>query len=191
MAEETDITALLAECRGGNRDAIRRLMPLVYDELRAIARGRGIHARPDDTLQTTAVVHEAFLKLVDHSRLQVQDRHHFFAIAARAMRQLAVDYARRQAAGKRGGGAAPGTIEDIELIAAPQRPADVIALDDALDRLARLDEWLSRLVELRYFAGLSVEETAQVLGCSDRTVKRDWRKARALLHADLTAGRQG
>jgi len=191
VAEETDITALLAECRGGNRDAIRRLMPLVYDELRAIARGRGIHARPDDTLQTTAVVHEAFLKLVDHSRLQVQDRHHFFAIAARAMRQLAVDYARRQAAGKRGGGAAPGTIEDIELIAAPQRPADVIALDDALDRLARLDEWLSRLVELRYFAGLSVEETAQVLGCSDRTVKRDWRKARALLHADLTAGRQG
>ena len=191
MAEDTDITALLAEWRGGDRDAIRRLMPLVYDELRAIARGRGIHARPEDTLQTTAVVHEAFLKLADRSRLQVQDRHHFFAIAAKAMRQLAVDYARRQAAGKRGGGAAPGTIDDLDLIAAPERSADLIALDDALDRLARVDEWLSRIVELRYFAGLSVEETARVLGCSDRTVKRDWRKARALLHADLTAGRQG
>ena len=191
MAEETDITALLAEWRGGDRDAIRRLMPLVYEELRAIARGRGIHARPDDTLQTTAVVHEAFLKLADRSRLQVQDRHHFFAIAGKAMRQLAVDYARRQAAGKRGGGAAPGTIEDLELIATPERAADVIALDEALDRLARLDEWLSRIVELRYFGGLSVEETAQVLGCSDRTIKRDWRKARALLHADLTAGGQG
>lgn len=191
MADETDITALLAEWRGGDRDAIRRLMPLVYDELRAIARGRGIHARPEDTLQTTAVVHEAFLKLADRSRLQVQDRHHFFAIAAKAMRQLAVDYARRQAAAKRGGSAAPGTIDDLELIAAPERSAEVLALDDALDRLARLDEWLSRIVELRYFAGLSVEETAQVLGCSDRTIKRDWRKARALLHADLTAGRHG
>ena len=191
MAEETDITTLLAEWRGGDRDAIRRLMPLVYDELRAIARGRGIHARPEDTLQTTAVVHEAFLKLANRSGLQVQDRHHFFAIAAKAMRQLAVDYARRQAAGKRGGGAAQGTIDDLELVAAPERSADVIALDEALDRLARLDEWLSRIVELRYFAGLSVEETARVLGCSDRTVKRDWRKARALLHADLTAGRHG
>lgn len=191
MADETDITALLAEWRGGDRDAIRRLMPLVYDELRAIARGRGIHARPEDTLQTTAVVHEAFLKLADRSRLQVEDRHHFFAIAAKAMRQLAVDYARRRAAAKRGGSAAPGTIDDLELIAAPERSAEVLALDDALDRLARLDEWLSRIVELRYFAGLSVEETAQVLGCSDRTIKRDWRKARALLHADLTAGRHG
>lgn len=184
MADEADITELLAAWRDGRRDAVQRLMPLVYDELRAIARGRGIRARPDDTLQTTAIVHEAFLKLADRSRLEVQDRHHFFAIAARAMRQLAVDYARRQAAGKRGGGAV-AAIEDLELVPAPERSADVIALDEALERLARLDEGLSRIVELRYFAGLSVEETAQVLGCSDRTVKRDWRKARALLHADL------
>jgi len=190
MANEMDITQLLEAWRDGDRHAVQRLIPLVYDELRAIARGRGIRAHPDDTLQTTAIVHEAFLKLADRSRLEVQDRHHFFAIAAKAMRQLAVDYARRQAAGKRGGGAAP-VIDDIEVVPAPERSADVIALDEALERLARLDEWLSRIVELRYFAGLSVEETAQVLGCSDRTVKRDWRKARALLHADLTAARQG
>jgi RNA polymerase sigma factor (TIGR02999 family) len=188
--DETDITGLLAAWRGGDRDAIDRLMPLVYDELRAIARGRGVRARPDDTLQTTALVHEAFLKLAGRSGLAVQDRHHFFALAARAMRQLAVDYARRQAAEKRGGGVV-GAVEDVDRIPAVERAPDVVALDEALERLASLDESLSRIVELRYFAGLSVEETAQVLGCSARTVKRDWRKARALLHADLTSRRQG
>lgn len=187
---ETDITSLLAAWRGGDRDAMNRLMPLVYDELRAIARGRGVRARPDDTLQTTALVHEAFLKLAGRSGLAVQDRHHFFALAARAMRQLAVDYARRQAAEKRGGGVV-GAVEDVDRIPAVERAPDVVALDEALERLASLDESLSRIVELRYFAGLSVEETAQVLGCSARTVKRDWRKARALLHADLTSRRQG
>ena len=186
---ETDITSLLAAWRGGDRDAMNRLMPLVYDELRAIARGRGVRARPDDTLQTTALVHEAFLKLAGRSGLAVHDRHHFFALAARAMRQLAVDYARRQAAEKRGGGVVGA--DDVDRIPAVERAPDVVALDEALERLASLDESLSRIVELRYFAGLSVEETAQVLGCSARTVKRDWRKARALLHADLTSRRQG
>ena len=188
-ADETDVTELLTAWRRGDRAAIHRLMPLVYDELRAIARGRGVRARPDDTLQTTALVHEAFVKLAGRSRLAVQDRHHFFALAAKAMRQLAVDYARRQAAEKRGGGVV-ASVDDVDRIPAVEPEPDVLALDEALGRLASLDESLSRIVELRYFGGLSVEETAQVLGCSARTVKRDWRKARALLHADLTSRRQ-
>jgi RNA polymerase sigma factor (TIGR02999 family) len=185
----TNITALLAAWRDGDPTAVDRLMPLVYDELHAIAHGQFAGRRGEGMLQTTALVHEAYLKLAKRSRLVVQDRHHFFAVAAKAMRQLAVDYARKEAAGKRGGGAAFTSI-DAEAIPAVERAADIVALDEALERLARLDEWLSRMVELRYFAGLSVEETAQVLGCSDRTVKRDWRKARALLHADLASQRQ-
>jgi RNA polymerase sigma factor (TIGR02999 family) len=127
------------------------------------------------------------LKLERHSRLVVQDRHHFFAIAAKVMRQLVVDHARKRVANKRGGGQLRMvTLDDVD-VAAPMRAPDIVALDRALDRLARLDESLSRLVELRFFAGLSVEETADVLGCSSRTVKRDWRKARALIYAELTA----
>jgi RNA polymerase sigma factor (TIGR02999 family) len=182
------ITQLLAAWRDGDRGAVDRLMPLVYDELHAIARGQGLRAGADRTLQTTALVHEAYLKLANRSRLAVQDRHHFFAIAAKAMRQLAVDYARKRSADKRGAGVTLVVVDEVD-VPAVERAPDIVALDEALERLARIDEPLSRLVELRYFAGLSVEETAQVLGCSARTVKRDWRKARALLHADLTSQR--
>jgi RNA polymerase sigma factor (TIGR02999 family) len=183
--DASTITRLLVSWREGDGEAANQLMPLVYGELRAIAR-RQFHGRDDATLQPTAIVHEAFLKLERHSRLVVQDRHHFFAIAARVMRQLVVDHARKRVANKRGGQLRMVTLDDVD-VAAPTRAPEIVALDRALDRLARLDESLSRLVELRFFAGLSVEETADVLGCSSRTVKRDWRKARALIYAELTA----
>ena len=179
------ITQLLANWREGDPDAVHQLMPLVYSELRAIAH-RQLRGRHDTTLQATAIVHEAYLKLARHSRLAIEDRHHFFALAAKAMRQLIVDYARKRVASKRGGQRAFVALDDVDVPAAT-RAADIVAVDDALDRLAQLDESLSRVVELRFFAGLSVEETADVLRCSPRTVKREWRKARALIHADLTA----
>jgi RNA polymerase sigma factor (TIGR02999 family) len=181
------ITELLAAWRGGDREAVGRLLPLVYDELRRLARRRA--ARPNQTLQTTALVHEAYLKLAAHSHLAAQDRHHFFALAAKVMRQLVVDHARRCAAAKRGGNARAIALDDLH-IPVDDRADEMLALDEALERLAALDETLSRIVELRFFAGLSVEETADALDCSPRTVKREWRKARALLNHDL-AGRRG
>ena len=184
-SDPSTITSLLAAWRDGDRDAVHQLMPCVYSELRAMAH-RQFRGRNDATLQPTAIVHEAYAKLERHSRLSVQDRHHFFAIAAKVMRQLVVDHARKRVANKRGGQLRMVTLDDVD-VAAPTRAPDIVALDRALDRLARLDESLSRLVELRFFAGLSVEETADVLGCSSRTVKRDWRKARALIYAELTA----
>jgi len=186
--DPTTITHLLAAWRGGDRQAVDQLMPLVYEELRALARHRLRNSR-DQTLQTTVLVHEVYLKLAQHSRLAVNDRQHFFALAARAMRQLTVDYARRRAAAKRGGGAELVAADDVA-VPGVERADEIVALDAALERLARLDETLSRIVELRYFGGLSVEETAEVLGCSARTVKRGWRKARALLHAELTSRSQ-
>lgn len=181
------MTQLLAAWRGGDRNAVDELMPLVYDELRALAR-RQRRGREDGTLQTTALVHEAYLKLSRHSRLVVQDRQHFFALAAKAMRQLIVDHARRRVATKRGGQARLVALDNVD-VPAVTRAADIVALDQALERLEDLDEPLSRMVELRFFAGFSVEETAEILGCSPRTVKREWRKARALLHAELTEER--
>jgi RNA polymerase sigma factor (TIGR02999 family) len=183
--DASTITRLLVAWREGDGDAANQLMPLVYGELRAMAH-RQFGGRDDATLQPTAIVHEAYLKLKRHSRLAVQDRHHFFAVAAKVMRQLVVDYARKRVASKRGGQLRMVTLDDVDVPAATRAP-EIVALDLVLDRLARLDESLSRLVELRFFAGLSVEETADVLGCSPRTVKRDWRKARALIYAELTA----
>ena len=182
-SDPSTITSLLAAWREGDRDAVHQLMPCVYGELRAMAH-RQFRGRGDATLQPTAIVHEAYAKLERHSRLAVQDRHHFFAIAARVMRQIVVDYARKRVASKRGGQLTMIAVDDLQ-VPAPTRAAEIVAVDHALDQLARLDESLSRLVELRFFAGLSVEETADVLGCSARTVKRDWRKARALIHAAL------
>jgi RNA polymerase sigma factor (TIGR02999 family) len=182
MTDDT-VTGLLAAWRAGDREAADRLMPLVYDELRRLARHR--LAGPDQTLQTTALVHEAYLKLAGHSQLAVQDRHHFFALAAKAMRQLVVDHARRRAAAKRGGAVRAIALDELQ-IPVDDRAEEMLALDKALERLAALDETLSRIVELRYFAGLSVEETADALDCSPRTVKRDWRKARAFLYHELT-----
>jgi RNA polymerase sigma factor (TIGR02999 family) len=178
-----DITELLAAWRNGDATALDKLVPLVYDQLRSLAR-RQLAGQDRRLLQTTALVHDAYLKLAAHPRLDVQDRRHFFAIAARAMRQLVVDEARRRTAQKRGGPLRDLPLEEGQ-VALDDRAGEIVAMDDALDRLAAVDERLSRVVELRFFGGLSVEETAEVLDSSPRTVKRDWRKARAFLHGEL------
>ena len=182
------VTQLLADARGGDRGAMDRLFSLVYDELRVHAhRRRLFQGGGDEMLNTTALVHEAYLKMTEPASLSYQDRGHFFAVAARAMRQILVDAARRRKALKRGGGAAVEVLDEAR-VGVDDHAADVLALDLALTQLATLDERLSKLVELRFFAGLSVEETAEVLELSPRTVKRDWRKARALLYDALQHG---
>jgi RNA polymerase sigma factor (TIGR02999 family) len=179
MVAEGEITAVLTALREGDRTAMDRLVPLVYRELRERAHRQLARRSPGDTLSTTALVHEAYLKLVDSEHQSYQNRVHFFAVASRAMRQILVDQARHHAAGKRNGGRAISL--DDECFAAPDREEELIALDEALTQLETLDERLARIVELRFFGGLSVEETAEVSGISPRTVKRDWRKARAFL----------
>ena len=179
-----DITALLAALRRGDPEAQERLYPLVYAELQARAHGQLARFRAGDTLSTTALVHEAFLKLAASSHQSYEDRIHFFAVASRAMRQILLDYARRAIAAKRGGGGAPVSLDPAAL-PDPGRPEELVALDEALARLAAIDPRLARIVELRFFGGLSVEETAEAVGTSPRTVKRDWRKARAFLYDTL------
>ena len=183
MSGDHDITRLLREQRD-HPEAADRLYRAVYERLRMLAgsrlRGRGA----DRTLGTTALVNEAYLKLVDPSRAEWQDRNHFFAVAATAMRQIVVDEARRKASMKRGGDVDRVVLDD-ERVGVGGPVVDLIALDQALQRLNDVDERLCRVVEMRFFAGYSVEETAEALGTSVRTVKRDWRKARALLYRDL------
>jgi RNA polymerase sigma factor (TIGR02999 family) len=179
-----EITRLLLLWRQGSPGSFDRLLPLVYQELKRLARRQIARGGPGRTLNTTGLVHEAYLKLVDQSRAEVNDRHHFFALAARAMRQILVDAARRRAADKRGAGAAEANLDDME-VAAPDLPDDVVAVDASLGRLERLEPRLGRVVEMRFFAGLSVEETAAALEISTRTVKREWQRARAFLYLDL------
>lgn len=186
MDPEQDIARLLEELRAGDRGALDRLFPLIYADLRQRAHRQLAASRPGDSLSTTALVHETYLKLTTSSHQSYADRIHFFAVASRAMRQILVDYARQHSAEKRGGGADPLSFDRVEL-AFPERASDVVALDEALERLARLDERLARVVELRFFAGLSVEETGAALDLSPRTVKREWQKARAWLYRDITS----
>jgi RNA polymerase sigma factor (TIGR02999 family) len=160
-----------------------RLFPLVYWELRRIAHGQLQREHPGHTLGTTGLVHETYLKLVDQTRADWQDRAHFFAVAARAMRRILVDYARRHRALRRGGGWRSVTLTDEAT--AVERGEELIALDEALDRLATLNPRLSQVVECRYFGGLSEEETAKALGVTTRTAQRDWVKARAWLYQEL------
>ena len=183
---EPDITGLLVAWRAGDRTAVDRLFPLVYDELRRIAHRQLGRERPDHTLATTALVHEAYLKLVDQTRAQLTDRAHFFAVAARAMRRILLDYARRHRAAKRGGAQAQVSLDDTAL-AADQRADTLVALDEALTRLAEVDERLSRVVECRFFGGLTEEETAVALAVTARTVRRDWVKAKGWLAQALRA----
>jgi RNA polymerase sigma factor (TIGR02999 family) len=184
-----EITGLLAAARQGDDGATQRLMALVYSELRVLARRQLRRRRPGQTITTTALVNEAYLKLVDPNGATWQDRAHFFAVAALAMRHILVDSARRHVAKKRGGEDVRVELDELRLGGAPgdaeARAVEVLAVDRALKSLSNLSERLGQLVELRFFAGLTEEETAQVLGTSERTVRRDWRKARAFLFQAL------
>jgi RNA polymerase sigma factor (TIGR02999 family) len=184
MPPDGDITGLLAALREGDRDALDRLFPIVYRELHDRAHRQLAGRRPGDTLSTTALVHEAYLKLTGSAHQSYQDRNHFFAVASRAMRQILVDYARRHAAAKRGSGGRPISL-DADAIPDPGRSEELLELDEALTRLERLDPRLGQVIELRFYGGLSVEEVGEVMGVSPRTVKRDWRKARAFLYQAL------
>jgi RNA polymerase sigma factor (TIGR02999 family) len=180
-----EVTELLVQLREGNDGARDRLLPLVYDELRAIAHRR--IAAAGGTLDTTELVHEAYLKLFDRDRLSLQDRRHFFALSATAMRQVLVDRARSRLRHKRGGDRVQVEL-DPALLSAEDRFEEIVSLDQALRRLSERDVRLGRVVELRFFGGLSVEETAEVLDVDPRTVKRDWRTARTLLFAMMGGG---
>jgi RNA polymerase sigma factor (TIGR02999 family) len=174
------VTELLARTREGDADALAELLPLVYDELRRVARDQMRRERPGATLQATALVHEAWLRLSASRGLAPRDRSHFVALAARVMRRVLIERARARHAQKRGGPAVRVPIDDLPL-AAPSPDADLLALDGALDELTRLDPQQARLVELRFFGGLDVDETAAALGLSPATVKRRWASARAFL----------
>jgi RNA polymerase sigma factor (TIGR02999 family) len=174
------ITGLLVAMSDGDRSAINRLFPVVYAELRALAHRQLGRMRRGKTLQTTALVHEAYLKLLGAARPEWRDRRHFFAVASRAMRQITVDYARTRAAQKRGGNL-PALSLDEEQLPVVDRAHELVLLDGALTALESESERLARVVELRFFGGLSVEETAAVMDLSERTVKREWQKARAYL----------
>lgn len=174
------ITQLLDQLSDGKREAVNRLMPLVYDQLQAMAKRQLASERSNHTLNSTALVHEAYLKLVDQTRVTWQNRAHFYAVAAQAMRRILVNYANRRLAAKRGGGQVIATFNDDEVVR-ETRAEELVALDAALEELGRLDERQGKVVELRFFAGLTQEETAEVLGVSVPTVRRDWRLARAWL----------
>jgi RNA polymerase sigma factor (TIGR02999 family) len=185
-----DVTALLLSWSDGDQDAPAKLMPLVYDELRRLARDHLRRERPDHTLQPTALVNEVYLRLIDQRRVNWQTRAQFFGLAAQLMRHVLVDHARSRAAAKRG-----GLMHKLSLDEAWMTPEEVavelVALDEALVRLAVIDERKSRVVEMRFFAGLSVEETAAALGVSDKTVMRDWRIAKMWLHRELSGDIEG
>jgi RNA polymerase sigma factor (TIGR02999 family) len=185
MTDSTDITAILSAARAGERAALDAVFTRVYAEIRDIARGQLARAGRA-TLSTTAVVHEAYLKLVRSPAVAFEDRSHFYAVAATAMRQILLNHARAKATRKRDGGH-PLSLDRVE-IAIEEQADELLALDAALDRLAELDPRLARVVEMRFFAGLTVDETALALGVADRTVKRDWRAARAFLQRELHPG---
>jgi RNA polymerase sigma-70 factor (ECF subfamily) len=179
------VTLLLTELREGNQDAANRLMPLIYGELRRMAGSYMQRERPGHTLQATALVNEVYLRLAGGAAVPWQNRAHFFGIAAHAMRQVLLDYARSHIAAKRGGKDAQKVDIDVELRGVSPKLENVIAIDEALERLERIDPRQSRLIELRFFAGLTVEEAAEVIGVSPITIKREWRSAKAWLHREL------
>ncbi len=181
-----EITQLLRECNSGDKDSFDRLMPLVYDELHRLAARFLRRESKNHTLQTTALIHEAYLKLVDQRDVEWQNRAHFFAIASQAMRRILVDYARTKHREKRGGNQDDLPLEEALTVAVAEKPVDLIALDEALTRLAEIDERQVRVVELRFFGDLSLEETAEVLDISRATAAREWNVARAWLHRELT-----
>jgi RNA polymerase sigma factor (TIGR02999 family) len=184
MSGNIQITRLLQDLSGGNRTVVDELMPLVYEELRSLARYQLRDERHNHTLNATALAHEAYLKLVDQEQVTWQNRAHFFAIAARAMRRMLINYANQRRAEKRGGGQ-PLVTFDEQAMMRETRTEELIALDEALAELAQLNERQSQVVELWFFGGLSQAEIAEVLGISEPTVRRDWRFARAWLSREL------
>jgi RNA polymerase sigma-70 factor (ECF subfamily) len=180
----TDITGLLVDWSNGDQSALEKLLPLVERELHRLAHSYMRRESPDHTLQTTALVNEAYLRLIDQKKTHWQNRAHFFGIAAKIMRRILLNYARDQQRQKRGGGAIQVSLSEVAAVPLI-KGSDLIALDEALERLAVVDERKSRVVELRYFGGLSVEETAEVLGVSAITVLRDWKFAKAWLLREI------
>jgi RNA polymerase sigma-70 factor (ECF subfamily) len=185
-AAEEDISTLLRAWSNGDQSALERLTPVVYDELHRLARRYMKGERSGHSLQTTALVNEAYMRLVDYERMQWQNRAHFFAVSAQLMRRILVEHARRHNL-KRGGGMQHVSLDEASMVDGDQ-DTDLVALDDALNGLARIDPRKVQVVEMRFFGGLSVEETAEVLKVSPVTVKRDWRAARAWLYRELTGG---
>ena len=183
-ASSTRINRLLQDWGRGNQQAREALIPVVYDELRRLARRHLRHERADHTLQSAALVNEAYLRLARQEPPQWQNRAHFFGVAAQMMRHILVDHARNRLAAKRGGGAPRLTLE-VDVALEQRADVDLIALDAALEKLAALDSQQSRLIELRFFGGLSIEETAVVMGISPATVKREWMTARAWLRREM------
>ena len=193
MAKPADITQLLIAVRSGEAGAVDQLFAAVYQDLRQIAHRQLLRRGHEPTLNTTALVHETYLKLVDRARISPEDRQHFFATAARAMRHIIVDYARMRRAAKRGGGSAgtiiPTDVLDERTLDVEARADELIALDRALSRLSAIDGRLAKVVELRFFGGFPVDDVAELTGSSPRTVKRDWQMARAFLFRELKGER--
>lgn len=187
---DQEVTRLLHELSGGDQSALARLVPLIYDELRALASREMRRERGEHTLQPTALVHEVFLRLVDRPGLSWQSRAHFLNLAAQSMRRILVDHARRRGRKKRGDGAVRVTLDEELAGPGDDRP-DLADIDEALERLAAKDSRKAKVVELRFFAGLSIPETARVLGLSDATVKREWQFAKAWIQRELGAGAGG
>ena len=186
LQKPKEITRMLQEWSGGKQEALDALLPLVYAELHRQASRYLRRERAGHTLQTTALIHEAYLKLIDQREVNWQNRAHFFGIAAQAMRRILVDYAKTRHREKRGGVAENLPLEEAALVVSEERSIDLVALDEALTRLAKFDERQARIVELRYFSGLTIEETAEVLRISPATVKSDWNVAKAWLRYEIT-----
>jgi RNA polymerase sigma-70 factor, ECF subfamily len=183
-----DVTVLLKEISSGNRDALAKLVPVVYDELRRLAAYYLRQERSDHTLQATALVHEAYLRLVDQRHMDWNNRNHFFGVAAHLMRRILLMHAREHRAAKRGGAAQKISLDETAIFS-PAQAEELVYLDELLTRLAALDAQQERVVELRFFAGLSVEETAELMGISPATVKRDWAMAKAWLAREMGSSR--
>jgi len=180
-----DITQMLIELTDGNTEVVNQILPRIYDELRKLASSYLRRERADHTLQPTALVHEAYMKLIDQKKVHWQNRAHFFGIAAQVMRRILLDHARKHNADKRGGEAEKLPIEEEILVVSHEKSAELIALDDALETLAKMDPQKAKIVELRYFGGLSIEETAEVMGVSVPTINRQWRMAKAWLYGQI------
>ncbi|HET9306112.1 MAG TPA: sigma-70 family RNA polymerase sigma factor [Candidatus Sulfotelmatobacter sp.] len=187
LASSLDVTRLLRAWGEGNEEALHKLTPLVYEQLRSTARRYMAHERPGHTLQTTALIHETYLRLVDVRKVKWQNRVHFLAICAQLMRRILIDFARSRGSQKRRGAAPHVDLQETMLVT-PEPDFDLLALDDALKRLALVDERQSKVVELRFFGGLSVKETAEVMKVSSETVMRDWKIAKVWLFRELRGG---